>query len=129
MRTVIGIIVCVFGFAGVADAAKKASPSIFGSHNQQAAFCSVVNRGTTAVTVTVRILNESGGVERSITETLAPGDIRTNAVGISFGVAYACAITSPQALTLVRATMMIMELYVNASGLSAYRPVRTAALR
>jgi hypothetical protein len=129
MRTVVAVMICIFGFASVSHAARKASPSIFGSHNQQAAFCSVVNGGTTAVTVTVKILNESGGVEHSITETIAPGDIRTAARSISSGVAYACAITSPASLTNVRATMMIMELYTNDSGLSAFRPVRTAALR
>ena len=130
MRKLVALSACiaVFGFAGVADAAQIASPAIFGAHTQTGALCIVYNGGTTALTVTLRILNESGGVEKSEIGTLGPGQFGSIFTGIAFGVAYACSATASQVSTL-RATMIIVEHYIEPGGGGANRSIRSAPLR
>jgi hypothetical protein len=63
----------ILGLAAVAQAGTISSPAIFGSHDQNQAYCVVLNAGTTTQTVTVRILTESGTAVVVGTQTIAPG--------------------------------------------------------
>jgi hypothetical protein len=126
MRVLIGIAacVCLLGFASPSDAATIASPAIFGAHTQDIARCVVYNAGSTAQTVTIRLLDESGGVISTTTQSLAPGQFLSRASFISFGVAYACSVTAGTTSTL-RAAFVIEEQVFNSSP----RPIRSAPLR
>jgi len=101
MKTIIALGACaaVLAPAGVSDAAQISSPAIFGAFTQNTAHCVVVNSGTTTFTVTVKILNESGGVVTSVTDPLAPGEFGPVSANVSSGVAYACTATAGSSRT------------------------------
>jgi hypothetical protein len=89
----------------------------------------VLNGGTTTLTVTVKILDESGGVVRtSNCGSIAPNDFCSVASGISFGVAYACIATAGSVANL-RGAMVIEESVPDGFGGSYERPFRSAPLR
>ncbi len=130
MRKLIVFVACIatFGFATTASAAQIASPAIFGAHTQTGAMCIIYNAGTTPVTVSLRILNESGGVVRSQTRTVGPGQFDSIFTSISFGVAYGCTATASGVGNL-RGTMIIMQHYIDDFGGGANRSIRSAQLR
>jgi hypothetical protein len=127
MKIIIALVACacILGLAGVSDAAQISSPAIFGAYTQTTAHCIVVNGGTTTLTVTVKILDESGGVVKSITDSLPPGEFSPVSAGISFGVAYACIATAGSVANL-RGALSIEE---PSSDGTYQRPIRSAPLQ
>ena len=121
-------LIITFGFATAANAAQIASPAIFGAHTQTGAMCAIYNAGTTPLTVTLRILDESGGVVKSQAGTLQPGEFGSIFTSISFGVAYACS-ANASGVSNLRGTMIIMQHYIDDFGGGANRSIRSAQLR
>jgi hypothetical protein len=114
--------------ATVAEAGVIFSPAIFGSHAQNQATCVALNVGTTSMSVTVKILNESGGIENSGTAVLAPGQFFAVHLGISFGVAYACSAQAPD-VSKLRAALTIIDIVPDGDGSVNHRPIRSSPLR
>ena len=128
MKRISALVVCLLGFSAAAHAATLASPSIFGSHAQSVARCTALNGGSVPITLTVKILTESGAVWDSRTITLAPGDFTALTEPIQIGVAYSCTVTAGVSLANVRAALIIDE-PVEYQGSFVPRPIRSAALR
>jgi hypothetical protein len=130
MKAIIALAACagVLGLVGVSDAAQISSPAIFGAYTQTTAHCIVVNGGTSTLTVTVKILNESGGVVTSVTDPLPPGEFGPLSAHISFGVAYACTATAGSVANL-RGALSIEETVSDGFGGSYQRPIRSAPLQ
>jgi hypothetical protein len=124
MKMFIATCVAVLGFAASAAAVQLSSPAIFGAHSQDIAQCAVTNVGTETVNVQMTILNESGGIMARRNDVVAPGQIVFVEIGIPFGVAHACVVTTPGAADL-RAALNILERL--AFGVT--RPLRSAPLR
>jgi hypothetical protein len=123
MRIVIGLIIGVFGFTSAAHGARLSSPAIFAAHTQGSASCIVFNSGTEPADITVKILNESGGVHHSLRFSLSAGRIGAVSTIIDFGVAFACTVDASSIASL-RAVLVINE-----SPLNNHRPIRSAPLR
>lgn len=82
---IVTTIACLLGITGLAQAATIASPAIFGAFVQDKAQCLIGNTGTAAVSVTVRILDESGNVVAGgVPRTVQPGSAISVFTPISF---------------------------------------------
>ena len=128
MKRAVMSLVCLLGFSAAAHAATIASATIFGSHAQSVARCTALNGGAVPITLTVKILTETGVVWDSRTITLAPGDFTSLTEVIQIGVAYSCTVTSGASLVNVRAALIIDE-PVEYQGSFVPRPIRSAPLR
>src|SRR5262245_28590931 len=104
MRTLIVVAACVslLALSGVSNAAQIASPSIFGSIEQFKAECSVVNAGTTAQPVTIKIFDDFGSLfgTSNCDGSLKAGEFCALTVSIENAEAYACVVTAPSATNL-----------------------------
>ena len=123
MRTLVACAL-VLALATTARAATISSPVIFGAYTQTTAQCVVFNGGTSPLSVTVKILNEGGGVVRSTTcdGPLPAGEFCSDASSISSGVGYACSATAGSTANL-RGALTIEE-----TNGTDQRPIRSAAL-
>jgi len=132
MKTLLALAVCagMFGFSTVAHALQIASPAIFGSHQQDRAQCVIYNAGTGTLTVTIKILTESGAVQGTVGNcgSVAPGDFCSKSVAIDFGVAYACVATAGAVINL-RGALVIQEQKPDGSGGTYTFGVRSAPLK
>jgi hypothetical protein len=129
MRALSGLVTCLFVFSGVAEAARLASPPIFGAHTQVGAICAVFNNGTEPIDVVVTILGESGEKLRSqqFTRVLPRQTVSlSQSLEDRFGVAHACTVDAASVATL-RASLSITE-HVNADGTN-FRVFRSVPLR
>jgi hypothetical protein len=126
MRAAVALsaLACIAAFTGTADAAQIASPAIYGSAAQTLAFCIIYNGGTTSVTVTVKLLDESGdaltNVNNGCAGKLAAGEFCSVSKGVSHNVAFACTATAGS-VTNLRGTMTLQDNNDNT--------IRTAPLR
>ena len=127
-RVLLTTIAGVLGLAAAAHAATISSPAIFGSHDQNQAFCVVLNTSTTSQQITVRILTESGSIMAQGTQTIVPGQFIVAVANISSGVAYACNATAPSVAGLSGA-LTITDTVPDGFGSSNQRPIRSAPLR
>lgn len=103
---------CLVGFAGLAQAAQIASPSIYAAFNQDTAECIVRNVGKSNVTVEVNILDESGNVVSSggnCAAPITPGSHCFKRAPIANGVAYACSATAPGSTKDLRANFVLID--------------------
>lgn len=132
MRIIIALVVTagILGMAGVSDAAQISSPAIFGAFTQTVAECVVLNAGESALSVTVKIVNESGGVIKSYScgGALGPDDFCSVATTISWGVAHGCVATAGSTATL-RGALTIDETVSDGFGYFYLRAIRSAPLR
>lgn len=128
MRTsvIVTTLACLLGLTGLAQAATLASPAIFGGFAQDRAQCLIGNIGTTAVSVTVRILDESGNTVAGGTPTTVPpgSAFSVFAAPIGFGVAYACSATAGT-VTNLRGTLILLDTVDPGD----FEPVRSVELR
>jgi hypothetical protein len=130
MRVFTGLLTCLLGFSGVAQAARLSSPAIFGAHTQRHAICTVFNNGTEPLDVVVTILGESGEKLRTEPiEGLLPGEIVPvfQFINLRFGVAHACTVDAASVANL-RASLTIIELAL-VDGRGVDRPFRSVPLR
>ena len=124
MKILTALAACMFGFAGVCDAAQIASPSIYASPSQSVAFCAVYNGGTTAQTVRLQLFNEAGVIAAvdNCGSSLPSGAFCSIAkIGLSQFSAYACAATAVSVVHL-RGSMILQD------GIS-HTSLRSAPLR
>jgi hypothetical protein len=132
MRIVIALVVCagVLGTSGFAGAAQISSPSIFGVPTQAFAECVVVNGGTTALPVTVKILDEPGNTVTSSTcdGAIAPNGFCQVAHSITSLGAYSC-IAIAGSVANLRGAMVIDEPVPDGFGGTDEQPFRSAPLR
>jgi hypothetical protein len=113
MKTLVALGACMFGFAGMCDAAQIASPAIYGALSQNVANCAVYNGGSTPQTVQLQIFDEAGTV---LTVGNCGGPIPVGQfcnivkIGLLNNKAYACAATVTGGnITRVRGTMILQE--------------------
>lgn len=127
-KRIVLALIGVLAATAAANAGTIYSPAIFGSHGQNQATCVVLNTGPDVLSVTVRFLNESGGIEKSGTVIIGPGQFAVSTHNISFGVAYACSATSSGSSNL-RGALTIIDIVPDGFGGSLHRPIRSADLR
>ena len=111
MKTLATFAACMFGFAGVCDAAQIASPSIYASPSQNVAFCGVYNGGITAQTVHLQLSNEAGvitAVDNCGSSLPVGGFCSIAKIGISNISAYACVATAASVVHL-RGSMILQD--------------------
>ncbi len=132
MRILVVLAACagVLALAGSAHAAQIASPTTFGAFTQDRAECVVLNGGTAALAVTVKILNESGGTVKTSTcgGSLPEGEFCSVSTAIDFGVGYACIATAPSTASL-RGALVISEQLPDGFGSTYFLRIRSAPLR
>ena len=107
VKTLTAFAACMFGFAGVCNAAQIASPTIFGSSSQKVALCTVYNGGSTAQNVNIHLFDSQGNVLTGVNGfancggPLLPGAFCEIAkIGISTIDAYACTATASSVVHL-----------------------------
>jgi hypothetical protein len=132
MRTLIMAMTCagVLALGGVTQAAQIATPTIFGSGEQDAAECAVFNGGTTALAVTVKILNEVGGREATYScgGPVAPGQFCAVFRPIDNEGAFACVATAGSTASL-RGALVLYEKVLDSFGLFRFRAIRSSTLQ
>jgi hypothetical protein len=127
-RVFIATFAAVLGLSAAAHAATISSPAIFGSHGQNHAYCVVLNTSNSSVSVTLRILYESGAVKTQGTQTIAPGQFIVAVAAIEHGVAFACSATAGTVAGLSGA-LTITDEVPDGFGGSLRRAIRTSPLR
>jgi hypothetical protein len=111
MKTLTAFAACMFGFAGMCDAAQIASPSIYASPSQKVAFCAVYNGDITAQTVHLQLSNEAGAIaagDNCGSSLPAGGFCSIAKIGISNISAYACSATAVSVVHL-RGSMILRD--------------------
>jgi hypothetical protein len=119
----------LLGLAGVSDAAQIITPNVTAAATSDRAECIVVNAGVTPVTVTVKLLNETGYTEASYNcgGPLGPGQfcaLNRPAAGI---VGYHCAATA-SSIAKLRGSIVILEEQLDSYGLIRARAIRSAPM-
>ena len=120
---------CLLALGGAAHAAQTiASSAMFGGSLQDRAQCIVRNVGTSPVSVTVTIFDESGNAvpaSNFCTSPLGPGDNCSVFASISNGVAYACSATAAGSAKSLRGSLVLYDTV----DPSDFEPLRSGQLR
>jgi hypothetical protein len=114
----------------LAHAAEIASPSIYGSSEQDSAECTIHNAGTGKVTVTIRVFDEAGespAPPKTCTAML-PGAFCGRIFPITPSMAYACTATAGSIGNL-RGALIIREHVPDGFGGTRTFAIRSAPLR
>jgi len=115
---------CVLGLSGTGRAAQIASPTIYGATSQKTAQCTIGNLGTTPVSVTVNIVDESGAVVSTDSHCgiVEPSFLcQVAAIGIPTGSAFACTAKTSGSTAKLRGSFSLIS--------SAGLPLRSVELR
>jgi hypothetical protein len=127
---VAAIVVAALALGGSAHAAQISSPAIFGNQIQDTAECVVLNFGTRALAVTVKILNDAG--QPAATSTcdgpLGGGQFCSVAARITPQHAFACVATAPST-SMLRGTLILDQRVLDDFGVAQLQPIRSAPLR
>ena len=133
MRTLLIAVVCagVLAHSGISYAAQTISTSmIFADVGQARAECVVINGGTTALPVTLKII-DTGGATKTTSNcdgTLAAGDFCALIMPIPFLGSFACTATAGSTANL-RGALVLEDEVVDSFGLLQFRAVRSESLR
>ena len=133
MKTLIAVIACagVLASSAVSRAAQISSSTIFADVQQQRAECVVLNAGTTALPVTLAIVDQAGAAK--VTSTcggpLAAGDFCDLVMPIPFLGPFACVATSPGSTVNLRGALVLENEVLDSFGLLQFKAVRSAPLR
>ena len=127
--TVLATFAMVLTLTPLVHAAQISSPAIFGSLDQDRAECVIYNGGTGNLSVTIKILTESGTTqaERNCGPVSA-GGFCARSVAIDFGVAYAC-IATAGAIANLRGALVIQQQVPDGFGGTYTFGIRSAPLR
>ena len=127
-RGLLVMVACLggLGVVGVSHAAEISSPAIFGGVSQAVASCMVLNGGATTLKVTIKLLDESGGLLRQVNCSSVPTGTfcAIGSTAISSGVAYACTATAGS-VTNLRGALTIHLDHLGGGN----QPIRSAPLR
>jgi hypothetical protein len=127
--TVLATFAVVLALTPLVHAAEISSPAIFGSYDQDRAECVIYNGGTGNLSVTIKILTESGTTQAQRNcGTVPAGEFCAQSVGINFGVAYACTATAGTIATL-RGALVIQQQVPDGFGGTYTFGIRSAPLR
>jgi len=132
MRTLIVAIACagVLAWSGSSQAAQISTPTIFGNVDQALAECVVINGGTTALAVTLKIVDAAGATKTTSNcdGSLAAGNFCTLIMPVGFVGPVACTATAG-AITNLRGALVLEDQVVDSFGLLRFRAIRSEPLR
>jgi hypothetical protein len=131
VKTLIVAVVCAAALAssGHSEAAQISSPIIFGNVDQARAECVVINGGTTALVVTLKIIDAAGALKTmsSCDGSLAAGDFCALTMPIGFIGPFACTATAGSVANL-RGAIVLEDAVIDSFGLLQFRAIRSAPL-
>ncbi len=135
MKTLILAMACaaVLALGGMSYAAQISSPTIFGTSSQDLAHCVVLNGGTSALTVALKIVNDFGGTEATsnCSGPLGAGqfcNLVARVTDSGSGV-FACIATAGNVTNLRGTLVLEEELPDPVFGNLFRRPIRSAPMR
>jgi hypothetical protein len=133
MRTLIIVAACagLLALSGASEAAQIASSSIFGSIEQFQAECSIVNAGTSAQSVTIKIFDDFGtqfGMQ-TCDGPLGGGGFCSLVVNIENAEAYACVVTAGSTANLRGSLVLYRRLFDPVFEVFYSDPLRSVPLR
>jgi hypothetical protein len=133
MRTLIIVGACagLLALSGASEAAQMASSPIFGSINQFQAECSIVNAGTNAQSVTIKIFDDFGNLFGTSTcdGSVGSGGFCSLVVNIENAEAYACIVTAGATANLRGSLVLYQKLFDPVFQVFYSDPLRSAPLR
>src|SRR5215471_11074940 len=108
----------VMAASGVSQAGQMVSPMIFGSGEQVGAECAVLNGGTAAIPVTIKIIDDFGStVSTSNCGLVTPGDFCSHFSPIDNAEAHACIVTSVASVQNLRGSLLVSKQIIDDFGL------------
>ena len=132
MKALIKTLACaaVLALSGVSEAGQISSPVIYGALSQHRTHCTVLNGGTTAVAVTLKLVNDFYGLEATYNcGAIPPGDFCSLSRVIDNSSAYACTATAG-ATSNLRGALVIEESVWDPVWQTFFqRPIRSAPMQ
>src|SRR5262245_53222332 len=133
MKALIAAIACsgVLAFTVASQAAQLSSPTIYGTFEQVLAECAILNGGSTAQAVSVKLVSEFGDTIGPVScggAKLAAGQACSLQTFIDNATAYACVATAASVVNL-RGGLVFHQQVVDSAGVLVFHPIRFAPLR